>query len=59
MHTLKIIGLTICQLARQAWLIPKSIFVGLRDRREESQRDMREAERLDRIRHPGKYVGRS
>ncbi len=58
MHTLKIIGLTILQLVKQAWLLPQSAGMALRQRRRQTVLDGLEAERLDRIRNPSKYLGK-
>ncbi len=52
----------ICQKAvglfKQAWLFPHSVAVGLKQRRRRFELNVLEAERLDRIRHPSKYLGR-
>jgi len=58
MHTLKLIGLTILGLIKQAWLIPQSITMAIQQRRQRIVRDKMEAERLDRICNPSKYVGK-
>jgi hypothetical protein len=57
-YILKMIGLTIVQLAKQAWLLPESIAAGFRKRRHRTEVSEMEAERLDRIRHPSKYLGK-
>jgi len=57
MHILKIIGLTIFRLIEQAWLLPRTIRLAIRQRRQRVIRDEMEIERLDRIRNPSKYVG--
>ena len=59
MRILQLICMTIYQLARQVWSLPQSIIANIRQRRNESSRDVREAERLDRIRHPAKYLGKN
>jgi hypothetical protein len=56
MNTLKLIFLTIIQLVKQALLLPQSVATGFRHRRLRAVLDEREAERLDRIRHPSKYL---
>jgi hypothetical protein len=58
MYILKLICLTIAQLARQAWALPQTVAADLRRRRHRSEVDASEAERLDRIRHPSKYLGK-
>jgi len=58
MYVLKLICLTLIQLAKQAWLLPRSISIALQQRRRQIAGDEREAERLDRIRNPSKYLGK-
>jgi hypothetical protein len=58
MHALKLIGLTLVHLAKQAWLLPKTIADATRQRRQQVVRNELEAERLDRIRNPSKYRGK-
>ncbi len=58
MHTLKLICLTIIQLVKQAWLLPQSIVNAVQQRRQQVVRNELEAERLDRIRNPSKYLGK-
>ncbi len=58
MHTLKLICLTIIQLVKQAWLLPQSVAHAVRQRRQQVVRNELEAERLDRIRNPSKYLGK-
>ena len=58
MYLLKLISLTIVQLAKQAWLLPHSIAIAVRQKRRRSVLNGLEAERLDRIRHPSKYLGK-
>ena len=52
----------ICQktigLFKQAWLLPHSVPVALEQRRRQFALNLLEAERLDRIRNPSKYLGR-
>ena len=59
MHTLKLICRTIIQLAKQPWLLPQSIGIAVRQWRRHTVLDELEAERLDRIRNPSKYLGKS
>jgi hypothetical protein len=58
MRTLKIICLTIIHLFKQAWLLPRSLANAGKDRRRQIVLDELEAERLDRIRNPAKYLGK-
>jgi len=58
MYILKLIGLTIVNLLKQAWLLPKTIALAFEQRRSQIDRQAFETERLDRIRHPSKYLGR-
>jgi hypothetical protein len=58
MHVLKLICQTTVGLLKQVWLFPHSIAVALKLRRRRFAVDASEAERLDRIRNPSKYLGR-
>ena len=58
MYILKLIFLTIAQLVKQAWLLPQSIANAVKQRRRLVVRNELEAERLDRIRNPSKYLGK-
>jgi len=58
MHTLKRIGLTIPQMVKQAGFLPRSIANAGRHRRARIVWHEHEAERLDRIRNPSKYLGK-
>ena len=58
MNVLKLIYLIIFQLVKQVWLLPQSVANGVRQRRQRVVRNELEAERLDRIRHPSKYLGK-
>ena len=58
MNTLKLICLTIIQLVKQAWLLPQSVANAVKQRRLVVIRNELEAERLDRIRNPSKYLGK-
>jgi len=59
MHTLKLICLTIIQLLKQAWLLPQSVAIAVEQRRRQIVLNELEAERLDRIRNPSKYLGKT
>jgi len=58
MHTLKLICLTIIHLVKQAWLLPRSLANAGKQRRRRVVLDELEAERLDRIRNPSRYLGK-
>ena len=58
MNLLKLICLIIIQLVKQACLLPQSIVNAVRQRQRQVVRNELEAERLDRIRNPAKYLGK-
>lgn len=58
MYILKLIGLTLVNLLKQAWLLPKTIQIALQQRRRHYAQHQFELDRLDRIRNPAKYAGR-
>ena len=58
MNTLKIICMTIVQLVKQVWFLPQSIANAFQQRRRQAAWNELEAERLDRIRNPSKYLGK-
>jgi hypothetical protein len=58
MQVLKRICQTAVGLFKKAWLFPHFVAVGLKQRRRQFELNVLEAERLDRIRHPSKYLGR-
>jgi len=58
MHILKLICLTIIQLAKQVWLLPQAVTNAVQQRRRQTVLNELEAERLDRIRNPDKYLGK-
>lgn len=58
MRTLKLIYLTFIQLVKQAWLLPQSIANATKQRRRQVVLNEHEAERIDRIRNPSKYLGK-
>lgn len=58
MYLLKFICLTLVQLAKQAWSLPHTAAAGFRHWRRQAAFNELEAERLDRIRHPSKYLGK-
>jgi hypothetical protein len=58
MQNLKLIGLTLVQLIKQVWILPQSIANAFRQRKARVVWNEHEAERLDRIRNPSKYLGK-
>jgi hypothetical protein len=58
MNPLKLICLYVVGLAKQVWLFPQSIATALKQKRQRISVNEFEAERLDRLRHPSKYLGR-
>jgi hypothetical protein len=58
MHVLKLICQTTAGLFKQAWLFPHAVAVALKQWRRQFARHALEAERLDRIRNPSKYLGK-
>jgi len=58
MNLLKLIGLTLIHLIRQVWELPRTISDAIKLRQQRRVSDEFEAERLDRIRNPSKYLGK-
>ena len=58
MHILNLICQTTIGLFKQAWLLPHSVAGALKERRRQFALNLLEAERLDRIRNPSKYLGK-
>lgn len=58
MNALKLIRLTLLQLFRWVWALPRTVGQAVRQRRLQAAHNEREAERLDRIRNPSKYLGK-
>ena len=58
MYILELIGRTILNLLKQAWLLPKTVPIAFQQRRRQLAQQQFEAERLDRIGNPAKYAGR-
>jgi len=58
MNILKLIGLIVCQFIKQIWLLPQTVMNAVKQRRQQMVRKGFEAERLDRIRNPSKYLGK-
>lgn len=59
MRFLKIIGRMTVGLLQYAWRFPRRLSGRFKQRRPESALYLQELERLDRIRHPSKYLGKS
>jgi hypothetical protein len=57
MHLLKLIFLTIFKWAEQVLFLPQTVAIALKENRQRNARKDVEAERLDRIRNPSKYLG--
>ncbi len=58
MNVLNLLCQTIVDLFKGLWLLPHTLAVALEQRRQRFALDALEAERLDRIRNPGKYLGK-
>ena len=58
MHVLKLICQTTVGLFKQACQLPHAVAVVLKQRRRQFALGVLEAERLDRIRNPSKYLGK-
>ena len=58
MNPLKHIGLALAGLAKQVWFLPQSIAMALKEKRQRVAVNEFEAERLDRLRNPSKYLGK-
>ena len=58
MQELKLFFQAIVGLIKQAWLFPQSVAMAIQQRRRQMALDELEAERLDRIRNPVKYLGK-
>lgn len=58
MNTLKLVWLTLIQWVKQIRGLPETIAKAVKQRRRQIAWDEREAERLDRICNPSKYLGK-
>ena len=58
MKILMLIGLTLVEIAKQIWALPKTIAHAFADKKQRRSVNAMEAERLDRIRNPLKYLGK-
>jgi hypothetical protein len=59
MRPLKLIWLAVVDLFTQAWLLPQSLVLAVKQRQERAVLNALEVERLDRLRNPTKYQGKS
>jgi hypothetical protein len=58
MNPLKLVGLTLVQIARKAFQLPQNLANAVEQRRLQILFHENEVERLDRIRNPDKYLGK-
>jgi hypothetical protein len=58
MQVLRLIFQTMVSLLKRVWLLPHTLAVALRKRQRQFALNALEAERLDRIRNPSKYLGK-
>ena len=58
MHLLKHIWQATVSLVKQARLLPQSVATAVKQKRRRFALNALEAERLDRIRNPSKYLGK-
>ncbi len=59
MYIRELVGRIIVNLIKQAWLLPQTMTRNHQQQRRQITRQRSEAERLDRIRQPWKYLGKS
>jgi hypothetical protein len=57
MHILTLTCQAIVSLVEQTLLLPQSVAIAFKQKRQRIARNDLEAERLDRIRNPSKYLG--
>lgn len=58
MNPLKRIGRKLLHRVKQAWSLPQTIALAAEHRRRQAVLSEREAERIDRICNPSKYLGK-
>ena len=58
MQKLKHLSQSIIHRVKQAWLFPRSMVTAVKQWRRQTVVNEREAERIDRIRNPSKYLGK-
>lgn len=56
MRLIKLVYLTIVQLVKQVWMFPRSFSQAIKQKRQRKVLKELEAERLDRICNPSKYL---
>ena len=59
LYALKTFFRSVLQLVKQLWELPQTIGNVVKQRRLQTVLNENEAERLDRIRNPSKYLGKS
>jgi len=59
MQRFKLICRAMLRLLGQAWRFPRAVAGAFKRNRRRSALNLLELERLDRIRHPAKYLGKS
>ena len=59
MHILKVIYLTVVEFIKHVCAFPATVAANFRKRPGLAEVNEAEAERLDRLRHPSKYLGKS
>jgi hypothetical protein len=58
MRILILICITLSQFVKQVWLLPQAVMGSVKRKRHQAALGEAEAERLDRIRNPSKYLGK-
>ena len=58
MQKFKLIFQAMVNLGGQFWHLPRAVAIAIAQRRQQIALDVAEAERLDRIRNPSKYLGK-
>ena len=58
MRMLKFIYGKLIHLVKQIWLLPRTLMNAVEERQRRAALEVDEAERLDRIRNPSKYLGK-
>jgi len=53
------LAVLLARLIKQIWLFPSTVATALKQRRQQAVVNAAEAERLDRIRNPSDYLGKS
>lgn len=58
MYIIKVIFLTVVELVKQVWAFPATLAANYRKKNAPVTAGAVEAERLDRLRNPSKYLGK-